>query len=698
MGDLRTLSSKDLYLRLVSRYPTRVLVNIVLGFSGALFNGVGMALIVPVVLSLMGQPVALGNNPQIIDWLLTPFAGLSSTTQPIIMAGAVIGAIVLKNLANYASALSAGALGRSLTSDLQEEGLKLLLEVDLDFFSKAKVGDLVNRLGGEMNRASGTITLIINLVSTLITVTVFVALLLAISWQLTLAATLIMPLSALITQNLIEQSKRFGKLITDLNHDYSSGLVEVLGGIRLIKATGFESQEFTRFRKLIRLRESLDFQARMAAAAIAPISETINVIAIFLLVFLGRFLFAGQLTSLSTVLLTYLVILSRVLPVIAQLNGIRANLARSTASVDVVNDLLNRSGKTFMANGNVPFSGLKEAIQFKQVSFGYPGTHDIVLDKIDLTIPKGSTLALVGASGAGKSTLADLLPRFYDPTGGCILLDGRPLWEFEVESLRQAMGIVSQDTFLFNDTIRNNIAYGCTNATESQILDVVKRANAYDFIMRLPKGLDTPIGDRGVILSGGQRQRIAIARALLRDPEILILDEATSALDTVSEHLIQQALDDLSQHKTTLVIAHRLSTVQQAEQIAVLERGRVVELGTHEELLRRNGHYAQFCVSQLERCEGVLVSGSDRKNTLAQTSYEFRARLNAMLGSLSLLADGFADTPQEQDELAEEAYRSALELFQTVRRLENAADGLAETTDPPARPPAAAPERPPFAG
>jgi subfamily B ATP-binding cassette protein MsbA len=591
------MSSKKMIQEIVARYPLRIVSNIVLGFSGALFNGVGTTLLVPVLLSFLGQDLALQNAPPLIRSLTQPFQALPSQYQLVAMAGVIVVVILLKNLATYASALASSALSRAITADLQERGLKLLLEVDLDFFANAKAGDLMNRLGGEMNRTSTTISATIGIIITAITILVFVGILLAISWQLTVAATLLLPLSTLASQHLINRSKEFGKQITQISQDYSGGLIEVFSGIRLVKATGNESTEYRRFQQLIRDRERVEFQTRIVSAMIAPINETTNIIVLFTLILLCRFLFTEQLGSLLVDFLTYLLVLSRLLPFIAQLNGFRSSLARSAASVDIVQDLLRRDNKSFMVNGCQPYQGFQQEIRFEHLSFAYPGT-DLVLREINLSLPKGTTLALVGASGAGKSTLADLLPRFYDPVAGRITIDGVDLREFEIKSVRQAMGIVSQDTFLFNDSLRNNIVYGCATITEPALLDAIRRANAHEFIERLPAGLDTLIGDRGVMLSGGQRQRIAIARALLRNPDILILDEATSALDTVSERLVQQAIDELSRERTTLIIAHRLSTIQKADQIAVMEQGRVVEQGTHTELLKQNGTYSRLYAMQ----------------------------------------------------------------------------------------------------
>jgi ABC-type multidrug transport system fused ATPase/permease subunit len=587
------------------------------------------------------------------------------------MAGAIVLIIVLKNLASYASGLVSSSLMRTLTCDLREAGLRLLLEVDLDFYSQTRVGDLINRLGGEVGRATGAISTLIRIVITVITVLVFVGLLLAISWQLTLASTVLLALVAVVNQYSINRAKAFGKDLSEMSKAYSIGVLEALQGIRLVKATGNEEREYQRLHKLIRDREVADFKSNANYAAIAPVSEVTGIVGLLAIVFLGRTFFAQQLEALSTVLLTYLLLLSRLLPFISQLNGARGSLANISPSVEIVHDFLRRDNKPFMGNGSVIYKPLREGIHFNQLSFAYPSQPDLVLKDVDLYLPRGTTLALVGSSGAGKSTLADLLPRFYDPTKGCITLDGIDLREFDIKSLRSVMGIVSQDTYLFNTSVRNNIAYARPNATDEEVIAAAKRANAYEFIEGLPLKFDTMIGDRGVLLSGGQRQRLAIARALVQDPDILILDEATSALDTVSERLVQAAIEELSRERTTLVIAHRLSTVQKADQIAVLEKGCVVEVGTHKELLSKGGYYSRLYEMQFaENPEGFATRNSYE---IRNRSYEMRTRLNNMIGSIRLLADDLVDTPEEQTELLEESYSSAISILNTIEFFENSA-------------------------
>jgi subfamily B ATP-binding cassette protein MsbA len=588
----------QLLLQFALRQPLRLTSTIVLGFSGALFNGVSTMLIVPVVLGFLGQDVSFKGGPPILHKLLTGFDGLPPNTRLYAMMGVVLLVILLKNVTGYISALSSSALSRSLVNEIRKDGLKLLLEVDLDFYVKTKIGDLINRLGGEVGSTATAIRTGIQMLITGVTILVFVGLLLSISWQLTVIATLLLFVVSLANNFFVKRAKRFGQQLSDQSRDYSVAVLELLSGMRLVRATGNEQQEFRKVEGLISAREKADYQSQANAAIIGPINEMAGIITVLAIVLLGRQFFASHLESLSTVLLTYLLILFRLLPFVSQLNSARGAFSNLAPSVAVVNEFLRRDTKPFMPRGVRPFSGLTQGIRFENLSFGYPGHDRLVLEGVNLLLPKGTTLALVGASGAGKSTLADLLPRFYEVTEGEIAIDNCNIRDFDLRSLRRAMGIVSQDTFLFNASVRDNIAYACESVTDDQILDAAKQSNAYEFIVKLPQGFDTLIGDRGVMLSGGQRQRLAIARALLRNPEILILDEATSALDTLSERLVQEAIEELSRDRTTLVIAHRLSTIQKADQIAVLDKGKVVEIGTHSELLKQGGHYAQLHAMQ----------------------------------------------------------------------------------------------------
>ncbi|BAZ30552.1 ABC transporter-related protein [Cylindrospermum sp. NIES-4074] len=657
------MSTRKLLLRFAKPYPGLVLLTILLGFSGALFNGVSTALIVPVILKIVGQEVDLSSAPPILKAMMSPFDNVSENYRIVVMSAAIIFTIFLKNLATYTGSLASSSLTRLLTSDMREAGLKLLLGIDIDYYAKTKIGDLINRLGGEIGRAASAVGNTIKLFILVLTILVFVSLLLSISWQLTIAATVLLSLVTLINQSAIIRSKKFGKQLSDMSKAYSIAVLETLNGIRLVKSTGNEEREFDRIKQLIRAREKADFQSQVNAEAIAPLSEVMGVTALLLIVLLSKTFFASQVTALSTVILTYLLILLRVLPLISQLNAIRSNFASTSSSVSIATEFLSLDDKPFMGNGKLPYTKLQKGVHFKSLSFAYPGYDKLVLKDVDLYLPRGTTLALVGGSGAGKSTLADLLPRFYDPVGGSITIDGKDLREFDLTTVRRRMGIVSQETFLFNDSVRNNIAYGRLEATEEEIITAAQRANAYEFINKLPLKFETMIGDRGVMLSGGQRQRLAIARALLQNPDILILDEATSALDTVSERLVQTALDDLSRDRTTLVIAHRLSTVQKADQIAVLEQGSVVEVGTHEELLQKGGYYSRLYAMQFAESPETATK---RNQSLLRISYEIRTQLNSMIGLLRLLLDDMVDNSQERQELLEDSYKSAWRILNTI--------------------------------
>ncbi|NEP33110.1 ABC transporter ATP-binding protein [Moorena sp. SIO3B2] len=669
------MSPNRLLLSYALRHPILIVFTVLLGFSSAMFNSVGTTIIVPLVLEFLGQKkLDLSKAPPIIQKTMAFFEGFEGGDRLLFMVLVVLLAIVLKNVANYVNILVSTHLSKKLINTFRKEGIKLLLDVDLDFYAKTKIGDIINRISQEIGRAANAIRIAIQLFTTAITIFVFVFLLISISWQLTIATSLLLFGVFIFNQFFVKRSKKFGKILSEKSRGYSGSLLEILTGIRLIKSVSNEQDEYQRIEKFIDEREQAEFQSQANFAAINPINEVSGILAILAIVFVGKNLLlkdssAEEIEAISTVLGIYLFLLFRLLPVISQLNGQRSRFANVSASTAIVADFLRRDNKPIMTNGKNIYTKLSQEIRIENLSFAYPGHEDLVLNGVNLSIPKGTTLALVGASGAGKSTLADLLPRFYDPVEGRITIDGTDLRQYDIRSLRQAMGVVSQDTFLFNNSVRNNIAYGMKDVTEADIIAAAKRANAYEFITQLPQGFDTQVGDRGVLLSGGQRQRMAIARALLRNPDILILDEATSALDTVSERLVQQAIDELCRDRTTVVIAHRLSTIQKADQIVVMDKGQVVEIGTHEELLRKEGYYSRLYKMQFEHNSNGEVKNVVKKE-LVKTSHEVRTHLTPMIVCLQLVVNDLVDSPQERHELTEEAYHSAVRLLKTLEYLE----------------------------
>jgi len=675
------MHSRRLLFRSLRKYPLLVLLTIFMGFSSALFNGVGTILIVPILLELLGQASSLKSDlPEILQRFLIIFDGLPEGLQLPAMMLSVVSLIVLKNAAIYAGSLSSSNLSRQLAANLRLEGLRILLDVDLAYYAKTKVGDLIDHLNTEVSRTTIAIRALARMMTNVITILVFIGFLIALSWQLTIISTTALGLVALINQTTVKKAKAYGAELSRYSHRYSSRIVEILSGIRLVKGTANEATEYKTISGFIADREAADYRSQLLFAGVAPINEVCSIIALIIVAWIGRMVMAEQLEAFSSILLGYLIMLFRMLPAIGHLNSTRSQLANVGPSVAVVSEFLRRDDKPFMANGTRPFNGLKGGIRFKNLTFNYPEHEKQVLRGVDLYLKKGTTLALVGASGAGKSTLADLLPRFYDPIKGSIDIDGINLKKFDTKSFRQRLGIVSQDTFLFNATVRDNLIYGRPEASETEIRDAMERANAYEFIDALPNGLNTLIGDRGILLSGGQRQRLAIARALLQDPDILILDEATSALDTISERLVQKAIDELSRDRTTLVIAHRLSTVQNADQIAVMDQGRVVETGTHSDLLAKGGYYAKLCAIQFSeqikgKPSGDQPSGNGiSTNTSTKMPSSLQSQLRNIANMLKPLTEGTLKDDAEREKLAASAYNLTLDALKEVDALE--ADAL----------------------
>lgn len=494
----------------------------------------------------------------------------------------------IRALFNYLSAVYAELTKLSLIDRLRRQIFEQLTSLGLKYFGQSQAGEITNTITNEISNLQYILDTFSFFISKGLVLLVYTVALIRISWQLTLTSFLLFSLMIVGLSSLNRRVREASFPVSVANGRFTTISVELVNSIRTVQAYATQEFERRRFYQASADVVKMSYRAKLRVAIVRPLAEGLATTILIGMIIVGMTVLVANGTLQVASLLTFLFVLFRLVPAIQELNSAIVTIISAQGSIKNIEALLSRDDKPYLFNGSIIFTGLKQGIEFMSVDFGYEPTA-LILRNITLSVPKGQTVALVGSSGAGKSTLADLIPRFYDPVQGAIRLDGRDLREYDITSLRRRMAIVSQDTFIFNASIRENIAYGSQEADDHAILKAARLANAVDFIQEMPEGLDTKLGDRGVRLSGGQRQRIAIARALLRDPEILILDEATSALDSVSERLIQESLEQLTVGRTVIAIAHRLSTIVNADKVIVMERGRIIEQGTYLELLGQRG-------------------------------------------------------------------------------------------------------------
>ncbi|MBR4782380.1 MAG: ABC transporter ATP-binding protein [Bacteroidaceae bacterium] len=514
----------------------------------------------------------------------------------LLMLGIILAVLTLfKTAAYFGGSACLMPLRTGVVRDIRAEIYRKILRLPLSFFSEERKGDILARASTDVNEVDASITSSLDMIiKNPIFIVIYLVTLILISWQLTLFTLLVVPFMAIGIGRIGKKLKQKSLYAQSKWSDGISQIEETLGGLRIIKAFIAEKKMDNRFQKVNNEFRNASMRVAIRQSAAHPVSEFLGTCMIVVVLWFGGYLiFSGNSPIDASTFIYYLVILYTILQPIKDLSKAGYSIQKGMASIERINKILNAQNNITEAPNPVHISTLNDSIEFCNVSFSYTDGHPVLTD-INLTIRKGQTIALVGQSGSGKSTLVDLIPRYHDVTGGKILIDGRDLREFSINSLRSLIGNVNQEAILFNDTVFNNIAFGVENATMEQVIEAAKIANAHDFILEMEEGYDTSIGDRGCRLSGGQRQRISIARAILKNPPILILDEATSALDTESERLVQQALERLMKTRTTIAIAHRLSTIRNADTIHVLHDGHIVESGTHDELIALNRYYKKL--------------------------------------------------------------------------------------------------------
>ncbi len=604
-------------LRLIIPYRGLLALGLVTTLLASLLDGFTLVLLVPLLKHLFGTAGELrAGSTQLeglVDRVVEPLvSGLTPGQAAARLVVLLVAGLVLKNVFSYASTQVSVRAQEGLVRDLRTRLFNHLLSLDLGFFQRTRGGQLISWIITEVDQTKTVITAsLLSFFQNLVVVAVTLFLLSQISLRLTLLTVAFVPLLVVALQGLLRRLRAHARARAHERGEITATASERLGAIRLIRSYGEEMRETAHFRSQAERYRKRVIRTQRFSSLTSPVTEVFSGFLVILIIWAGT---KPGLVGMSAPLppeaiIVFLMAALKLTSPLKTIASFPAVMAVTLASAERVFDLLDQPASEIDRPDDL-IARFERDIVFDRVSFRY-GDGDLVLRDISFTLQKGKVVALVGPSGAGKTTLADLVPRFHDPTTGRILMDDVPVTRIGRRSLRALMGVVSQDTVLLNDTVRANIAYGSPGATAEQIEAAAEAANAANFIATLPHGFDTVLGERGTRLSGGQRQRIAIARALLRDPPILILDEATSALDTESERLVQQAIERLMQDRTVLVIAHRLATVRDADEIVVLDDGRVVQRGSHEELLRASGLYRRLYDLQF-RGEETAPLGAER--------------------------------------------------------------------------------------
>ena len=595
--------------RYVSPYKKYLAGSVLMNILSAVFNIFSFTLIIPVLKIIFQMeentysfiPWGTGDFKETLVnnfyWFVSSYMGSHGPVVTLlVLAGVLILMTALKTSCYFGSTAVMVPLRTGIVKDMRLQIYDKILSLPLGFFSQERKGDIIARMSGDVQEVENSITGSLEMIlKNPILIIFYIGTLVFISWKLTLFvlvfAPLMMWLMGVIGRNLKKRSTEAQALWSDT----MSMVEETLGGLRVIKAFLAEKTMSARFDKVTGAMRAKNTRVATRQALAHPVSEFLGTAMIAIVLCFGGYLIIKDESFIDApTFIFYMVILYSVIQPIKDLSKAAYNIPKGLASMERIDRILTARNDIRESEGAVEIKEFNDSIRFEHVNFKYEKDGRQILSDIDFEIPKGKNIAIVGASGGGKSTMVDLIPRFYDVESGRITIDGKDIRDYKLASLRSLMGNVNQEPILFNDTIFNNIAFGVEGATEEQVIEAAKIANAHEFILEKEEGYQTNVGDRGCKLSGGQRQRISIARALLKNPPILILDEATAALDTESERAVQEALERLMSNRTTIAIAHRLSTIKDADEIIVVDEGRIVERGRHDELIALGGYYRKL--------------------------------------------------------------------------------------------------------
>jgi subfamily B ATP-binding cassette protein MsbA len=604
-------------LKYVKPYWKNLVLVFILSLFYAVLNGLSIYLIIPLLDTLFQgtgatQQVSATQNLQSSSSFLPDFINdfketLSQWFSNFVYSGDKIEILLkiclvilivffLKNLFGYLQSYLMTYVEYSSMNDLRDVAYKHLHKLPISYFKKERVGNLISRFTNDISKIQDSISATFSsLIKEPLTIIVFLIIALSISWQLTLLAAVILPVSMLAIMWIGLKVRKQSTLVQRKIADITSVLQETISGVKVVKAFGMEPYENKKFVKETKSYLKTVLKIVRIREIASPVTEMISIIVGAVIIYYGGTLVLKSATISASLFMGFLLAIFQMMKPIKDLSTVNNRIQEAGAAAERIFEILDTVPDIQDSKNARTLAEFKKIIRFKDVSFRYEDSEEWVLDNINFEVFKGDILALVGPSGGGKSTLVDLIPRFYDPAQGSILIDNQDIRNYTLNSLRNKMGIVTQETFLYNSSIKDNIAYGLENYPDEKIIEAAKAANAHEFIIETPEGYNTIIGERGVKLSGGQRQRLTIARAILKNPDIMIFDEATSALDSESEILVQEAIERMMKNRTTFVIAHRLSTIRNATRIIVIDSGKIIQSGTHQELMQKeNGLYKKL--------------------------------------------------------------------------------------------------------
>jgi subfamily B ATP-binding cassette protein MsbA len=573
----------------------------------ALVEGAGVSLVIAFLQSRSAAGRLLLFLPQ-AQALFSQVESMDTLARVQLAAGLLLVIVLARGLCQAAASLLANRIQVRVDDHLHRQVFRQALDLEMGFIHRERLGSLFTLLNAHPRRAGAMVSAAAGAVNNLFIILIYLVLMLLVSWQLTLVSLgLLLASSAFLRRRFTAAIRKAAIGLNRATKATNVIGIESLSALKLIHLFSQEEATQQRFETALEEYNQRTLEMGRLLSLNRPLFAVINAAALCLLLLAGTLLLPGRADFWLNAMLLFLIILFRLMTPAGALNDARVQLTSHYPAYQELLAFLDRRDKPYLQNGDIPIPSLQQGLEFENVTFRYTQVDAPALEAVSFTIPRGKLTAVVGPSGAGKSTLVNLVARLYDPTQGRILVDGIDLRRLEINAWRARIAVVSQDTFIFNDSVRANLRFACPEAGETEILQAAALANAHDFIQALPQGYNTLLGDRGVRLSGGQQQRIAIARAILANPDLLILDEATSHLDSQAERLIQEAIDQLSRQRTTLVIAHRLSTIRRADNIIVLDENRVVEQGDHAELMQRRGLYWRLVQVQTLEEQGNLT-------------------------------------------------------------------------------------------